>query len=188
MWLAAATLAAPTAAHHILGIPHYKYSEEYPQIPFVEVQARTPYSDVHFTYLPGTPRPGQDVRFKLYAKRRADGTPRTPKMMVEVVKHTFLGGTEPVLAPFEIEAGDGPESNDFKFFLRFEEAEAYAVRVHYPDESGEIERIDFPVTIGATDDRPLFAGAFGVVALAVATVFVVKRKRRPSGKKRAKEA
>lgn len=180
-----ALLAAPAAAHHILGIPHYKYSEEYPQIPFLEVQAQTPDSDVHFTYMPGTPRPGEDVRFKIYAKSRADGTPRTPKMKVEVLRKTFLGGEEPVMAPFEIEPGIGPEAHDFKFFVRFEAAEAFVVRVHYPDET-QMEVIDFPVTIGETDDRPLIAGAFGSLVMAAVAVGITnhRRKKRNKGKGR----
>ena len=33
------------------------------------------------------------------------------------------------------------------------------VRVHYPDENDQMEVIDFPVTIGETDDRPLIGEA-----------------------------
>ena len=183
--LAASLVAAPAAAHHILGIPHYKYSEEYPQIPFLEVQAQTPHSDVHFTYMPGTPRPGEDVRFKIYAKSRKDGTPRTAPMKVEVLKTTFFGGEEPIMDPFEIEPGIGPESNDFKFFLRFDEAESYTVRVHYPDET-QIEVFNFPVTIGETDDRPLIAGAFGSLVIAAVAVGVTKRRRKNKKKKGAR--
>lgn len=181
--MSAALIAGPAAAHHILGIPHYKYSEEYPQIPFVEVQAQTPDSDVHFTYMPGTPRPGEDVRFKIYAKHRADGTPRTPTMKVEVLKKTFFGGDEPIMDPFEIEPGSGPEAHDFKFFLRFEQAEAYQVRLHYPDDK-QMEVIDFPVTIGETDDRPLIAGAFGSLVVAAVAVGVTKRRRKSHKKGR----
>lgn len=181
------TLALPAAAHHILGIPHYKYSEEYPQIPMVEVLAQTPDADLYFTYMPGTPRPGQDVRFKLYAKRRLSGEPLTPTLKVEVFEKTFGGGLVPVAEPFTVEPGLGPEANDFKFFLAFAKAEAYVLRVHFPDE-GKTEVIDFPVTIGQTDDRPLLAGAFGLLVMAVGTVAVLKRRRRPGGGKRKRRA
>jgi hypothetical protein len=180
-----ALLSAPAAAHHILGIPHYKYSEEYPQIPYVEVEAQTPHSELHFTYMPGTPRPGQDVRFKLYAKSLTDGTPRTPPMKVEVMKNSFIGDPEPVMEAFTIEPGVGPEANDFKFFLRFEEAEAFIVRVHYLDENDQTEVIDFPVTIGETDDRPLIAAAFGIIVFAAAAVGITKRRRGRRKKKGA---
>ncbi len=170
--------AGPVAAHHIMGIPHHTYSEEYPQIPIVEVQAQTPHSDVHFTYMPGTPRPGQDVRFKLYARGREDGKPRTPPMKVEVYKETFFGGLEPVRDAFEIEPGVGPERNDFKWFINFREAEAFKIRVHYPDVGGGVEVLDFPVTIGETDDRPLIGAAFGTLVLAAVVVGVTKRRRK----------
>lgn len=131
--------------------------------------------------MPGTPRPGEDVRFKLYAKRLSDGEPQTAPMKVEVLKETFFGGLEPVREPFEIEPGIGPERNDFKFFIEFAEAEAYKVRVHYPDAEG-VEVIDFPVTIGETDDRPLIAGAFGTLVFAAVAVGVTKRRRKKSAK------
>ncbi|MCA9621642.1 MAG: hypothetical protein KC731_21615 [Myxococcales bacterium] len=169
-------LGGAAAAHHILGIPHYKYSEEYPQIPFLEVLAQTPEADVYFTHMPGTPRPGEDVRFKIYATRRPGGEPLTPAMKVEVFRKEFGGGLHAVAAPFSLEAGLGPEANDFKFFMAFAEPEAYVVRVHFP-EGGRTEVIDFPVTIGETDDRPLFGGAVGLLFAAVAAVAVMKRRR-----------
>ena len=46
-------------------------------------------------------------------------------------RHGVLGsgGVEPVAQPLEIRTGDGPEKNDYKFYLTFKEAEAYEIRV-----------------------------------------------------------
>lgn len=172
-----ATIAWPASAlaHHILGIPHYKYSEEYPQIPFVEVMAETAKHDLHFTYFPGTPRPGERVRFKLYIKGRDDGAAYKQALEVRFLQQRFL--RDPVLVDSaEIEVGVGPEGNDYKFFHTFDDAEAYLVELQFVD--GErIERIPFPVHIGETDDRPLIGGAFALLAVTVLFVGVSKRRR-----------
>lgn len=185
LWFVAALLMAGNAhAHHILGIPHYKYGDDYPQIPFAEVLAQTPYTDIYFTYFPGTPRPGAEVRFKLYAKSRTSGEPVRVPLKVEVLRKRFLLSDELVRGEFEVRTGVGPEGNDYKFFLTFPAAEAYLVRVHFPDEGG-LEVINFPISIGETDDRPVLFGAFGTLVGAVAIVAVLKRRRnQPVGRRK----
>lgn len=172
-----AAFPASLSAHHILGIPHYKYSEEYPQIPYLEVLAQVGDHDLVFTHFPGFPEPGEAVRLKLYVHHRVTGEVFREPLSVAVVKKRFLRGGVPVAEPFEIRTGSGPERNDYKFFLTFAEAEAYEVRVAFPA-AGGVETIPFPVTIGKTDDRPLIFGAAGLLAVTVAVVAAVKRKRR----------
>jgi len=172
---------APASTHHILGIPHYAYSDEYPQVPFVEVIAQVGTHDLDFTWYPGIPDPGDRLRFKLYVLDRVTGEPYREPLRVEIVRKRFFGGAEAVAQPFEIRTGVGPEANDYKFFHTFDAAEAYEVRVHMPD--GErIEMVPFPVTIGRTDDRPLLYGAAGILILAVAVVAVIKRRQRATGR------
>ncbi len=173
-----ACYSSTAEAHHILGIPHYKYSEEYPQIPFVEIMAQTGPHDLHFTYFPGTPQPGEAIRFKLYAKNRASGEPFREPLAIEVRKTRFLAQST-LISEKEIRTGIGPEANDYKFFLTFEEAEAYEVHLKFPNGEG-LENIPFPVTIGKTDDRPLFFGAAALLLLSIFVVAVVKRVRPPS--------
>lgn len=165
------------AAHHILGIPHYMYDENYPQIPFLEVIAQVGPTDLNFTYFPGIPNPGEAVRFKLYVHKRDTGEVFRDPLMVNVVRKRFLQGDVAVVEPFEIRPGVGPEKNDYKFFLTFEAAEAYEVRVRFPNGDG-VEVIPFPVVIGKTDDRPLLFGAVGILGMTVVSVAMVKKKRR----------
>lgn len=172
-----AFLPSALAAHHILGIPHYKYSEEYPQIPYLEVLAQVGDHDLVFTHFPGFPKPGEAVRLKLYVHDRKSGDVFREPLSVAVVKKRFLRGTEPVAQPFEIHTGSGPEKNDYKFFLTFAEPEAYEVRVRFPA-AGGVETIPFPVSIGKTDDRPLIFGAAALLGATVVTVAAVKKRRR----------
>lgn len=169
--------SSAASAHHILGIPHYKYSEDYPQIPYLEVLAQVGDYDLVFTHFPGFPKPGEAVRMKLYVHDRKSGEVFRRPLPVEVLRRRFLRRAEPVAEPFEIRPGTGPEKNDYKFFLTFPAAEAYEIRVDFPF-GDAVETIPFPVTIGRTDDRPLIFAAAGLLAAAVVTVAVVKRRRR----------
>lgn len=183
------SIPSVVAAHHILGIPHYKYGDDYPQIPYLEVIAQVGPMDLDFTYFPGMPKPGEDVRFKLYVHDRTSGAVFRGPLQVQVVQSSFLGGDTPISKPFEIRPGTGPERNDYKFFLRFDEPEAYEIRVSFPN-GAAVEVVPFPVVIGQTDDRPLVLGAVGLLGLAIVSVAIVKRnqrggrRRRPSGRTR----
>jgi hypothetical protein len=180
--------SAPAWAHHILGIPHYKYSEDYPQIPFVEIQAQVRAHELSFTYFPGTPKPGEAVRFKLYIRHQKTGEPFRRPLTVELYKKTAFGGRQQLGAPFTIRTGSGPEANDYKFFRTFDTAEAYEVRVLFASGGAAVETIPFPLTIGETDDRPLLAAAAGTLLLAVIVVAALKRSRvHSASRRRARE-
>lgn len=181
--LAASLMAAWTGAgaHHILGIPHYRYGEEYPQIPYMEVIAGVGTKELVFTHFPGFPRPGERVRFKLYVRDTSSGEAFREPLQAEVFRISFLGGGERVAAPLTIVPGSGPEHNDYKFFMTFDQAEAYEVRVRFPSPGGD-EIIPFPVTIGRTDDRPLVLGAACLLGLTVAAVGLARRRRRRSSR------
>ncbi len=180
-------LPAAAAAHHFLGIPHYKYGEEYPQIPYMEVLAQVGPNDLVFTHFPGFPKPGDSVRFKLYVRNRETGEVFRDRLRVEAFRKHFLYGDEPVVEGFQIQPGTGPEKNDYKFFVAFKEAEAYEVRVLFPNQGG-VTRIPFPVTIGETDDRPLIFAAAAILGLAVLSVAFVKRRQRRGVLRRRREA
>ncbi len=176
--LLAVALPVPAPAHHILGIPHYKYSEEYPQIPYLEVLAHLGRYELVFTHFPGFPEPGEAVRFKLYIHQPAGDRVFREPLQVEVVREHFLRPDEPMAEPFEIRPGTGPERNDYKFFLTFDEPEAYQLRLRFPTADGFVETVSFPVVVGKTDDRPLVFGAATVLGLAVVAVALAKKRRR----------
>lgn len=175
--LVLAVTAGAAHAHHILGIPHYKYDENYPQIPYLEVVAQVGEYDLDFTYYPGLPEPGERIRLKLYVRNRKSGEVFREPLRVEVVRKRFLRAPEPASAPMTIRTGTGPESNDYKFFLTFPAAEAYELRVAFPSGEG-IETIPFPVVIGRTSERPLILGAFLILVSAVCSVAWIKRRRK----------
>ena len=171
------SFATPASAHHILGIPHYKYGEEYPQIPYVEVVAEVGTRQLVFTYFPGTPKPGDRVRFKLYVRDEVTGEPFRDPLTATFVQRKFFGADEVIAGPLTLKVGVGPEGNDYKFFHTFEAAEAYELHIDFPNGDTH-ELIPFPISIGVTDDRPLFFGAAGVLVVAVITVALLKRRKK----------
>lgn len=170
-------LSSPLFAHHILGIPHYKYSDVYPQIPYLEVLAQVGQWDLLFTHFPGFPEPGEAVRLKLYVHDRSSGEVYREPLRVDVMRKRFLRSAVPLQESMQIHTGDGPERNDYKFYVTFPEREGYELRLHFPTEAG-MEVIAFPVSVGKTDDRPLLFGAVGLLALAVTGVALTKKRRR----------
>lgn len=176
-------LPAPASAHHILGIPHYKYGTDYPQIPFVEVQATVEQYDMAFTYFPGTPKPGEAVRFKLYVRNRDDEKAFKEPLTVSIYQKTWIGEDRILVENMPIAVGVGPDGNDYKFYYTFDDAEAYEVRLNFPGSKGA-EHIPFPVNIGETDDRPLIAAAVLLLLVAVVTVAVLKRRQKKRAKRR----
>lgn len=183
----ASAVAFPVSAHHILGIPHYKYGEEYPQIPYVEVVAEVGTRQLVFTYWPGTPKPGDRVRLKLYVRDTVTGEPFREPLTANFVQRKFFSDDEVIAGPLTLRVGVGPEGNDYKFFHTFAAAEAYELQLEFPNGDSH-ELIPFPVSIGVTDDRPLLFGAVGVLACAVFTVAFVKRRRKSQAKAQDAEA
>lgn len=163
-------------AHHILGIPHYKYSEEYPQIPFVEVMATTGDFLFNFTYYPGNPNPNSDVRLKLYIKNQKTGKAYREPLKAEILEQHTFGDDRRIEGPLSLLTGKGPEANDYKLFKKFPEAESYLLRVFFPIES-RVDIIDFPITIGQTVRMPFIFGAIGLLAVIIVIVAFVKRRQ-----------
>jgi hypothetical protein len=175
--LAAALLALVAGAawsHHIIGIPHYAYDENYPQLPFVEIVATSGPWDIRMSYMPGIIEPGQRVRFKLYAVHRETREPLRKDLVGQVRRLRFGGSPEPVAPAFPIRVGKGPEGNDYKFFHEFPSYDAFEVLVRFEFPDGAVEEIPFPVTVGVTDDTPVLGGAILLVFFAAVVVRYLK--------------
>lgn len=167
-------LATALSAHHIIGIPHYAYDENYPQLPFVEIVATSGPWDIRMTYLPGIIEPNQRIRFKLYAVHRETREPLREDLVGQVRKVRFGQAPEPVAPAFPIRVGKGPEGNDYKFFHEFPSYDEYQVLVRFEFPDGGVEEIPFPVTVGTTDDTPVLAGAVILILLAAVIVRYLK--------------
>jgi hypothetical protein len=171
LWTA---LVSPALAHHIMGIPHYAYDKNYPQLPFVETTAQSGDWDLRLTYLPGVVEPGQRIRFKLYGKNRVSGDPLRVPLVGQARKVAFGSKPKPLGEAFPVRVGKGPEGNDYKFFLTFPDYDSYEILIRFEFPGGSVEEIPFPVAVGVTDDTNLLIGAVGLLCFAVICVRVVK--------------
>ncbi|MEK6544149.1 MAG: hypothetical protein AABZ44_06925, partial [Elusimicrobiota bacterium] len=89
---------APLYAHHILGIPHYTYDENYPQMPYVKLVERVGRWEFQITGFPGHPKPGERTQWNVYAHDIVTHQPYSGdiRMHAETVKvfavnHRFYG-------------------------------------------------------------------------------------------------
>jgi hypothetical protein len=180
VWLSA---ASPVTAHHILGLPHYSYKENYPQRPTLEYPATTGPYDVLLTSYPGVPVPGEPANLAFYIKNRQTDRVFEQPIRVRVLQtHTF--GDNTIIVPATQRT---PFDNEYKFHVTFPADAEYIVELSMPVE-GRTEVIPFLMTAGEPTATASFvaAGSLGTVLLLVVVRAVqVKRRRRrakqPSG-------
>lgn len=164
-------------AHHQLGLPHYLYSEDYPQIPTMVVEADAEGYLVTFSIFPGNPMPGQTVRIKTYIKHKLTGEVYTQPIDMSISRETFFGGNTEILEPRQVNS----EYNEYKLSCEFLEAEKYFVTVTFEPRADFFEKIPFPVVIGETNFNliPIFFGA-AFLLIFIAVGLTKKNRVRPA--------
>ncbi len=149
-------------SHHQLGLPHYLYSEEYPQIPTMVIDADVEAGYiVTFSAYPGKPKPGEIVRLKVYIKEKATGAAYDKAIQMSVGTVKFLKKEQEILPPKTILS----EFNEYKMSYQFDEAEKYLVHVTFKAKGGHTENIPFPIVIGETQ--------FNLIPVILGSVFVL---------------
>ena len=136
-------LAPVLYAHHILGIPHYAYDEEYPQAPVITYKVEAGPYLLNLTGYPGKPVPGELSQMHVYIRRTAQETDVFPgPIQVEIHREMFLG-EKCIFKPTETRF----DENLHKFSPVYEEEGRYRVRLEMRLE-GEPYEIDFPMIVG----------------------------------------
>ncbi len=166
-------LPAPIHSHHQLGLPHYLYSKDYPQIPTMVIDADAEGYTVTFSIFPGNPMPGQTVRIKTYIKHNMTNKAYTKPITMSVSKDTFFGGEDEIVEPRSIKS----DYNEYKMSYEFNEAEKYLINVTFEPRSDFLEKIPFPIVIGQTNFSylPIF---FGLLFLGLFIIVGVTNKRK----------
>jgi hypothetical protein len=168
-------LTPPVFSHHQLGLPHYLYSKDYPQIPTMVIDADAEGYTVTFSVYPGNPQPGDTVRVSVYIKHQMTGEVYTKPIRMSVSRVKFLSGAEEFLPPRSV----SPEYNEYKISYQFDEAEKYLINVTFEPRDDFIEKIPFPIVIGKTNFSiiPIIFGAVFLVTFLL--VGFTKKKRKP---------
>jgi len=152
--------------HHQLGLPHYLYSKDYPQIPTMVIKADAEGYTVTFSIFPGNPMPDQTVRIKTYIKNKLTGEVYSEPIQMSISRETTFGGETEIVPPRNVEI----DYNEYKMSYEFSEAEKYFVNVTFEPRPGFFEKIPFPIVIGKTNFNviPIFFGAvFFIIFVAV---------------------
>jgi hypothetical protein len=171
-----ACLAGPARAHHILGLPHYSYKENYPQVPTLEYPATTGPYDVLLTSYPGIPNPGDAASVTIYIKNRKTEQAYAQPVQVRVLQTFTFGRNREVLAPTRVV----PLDQTHKFNATFPEDGEYVVELSMQVE-GQTEVIPFLVLAGepSATSSILVALAIGLLLFVVVIrAIAIKRKRR----------
>ncbi len=157
-------------AHHIRGIPHYSYQENYPQAPaFEEFRESGPWS-LQFTYWQIPAQTALDLA--LYVKRLDTGKPYTGAVTIQVFKQGE-DETSDINHPFDAYANP---RNIHKVGWVYEESGLYIVKVDLGEGSEKISE-RFTLQVGTVPLNFWYLGgiAIGLIGLMVAVAILKKR-------------
>ncbi len=164
---------ATALAHHILGLPHYSYKENYPQAPVKEYPASTGPYEIVFVSYPGDPVPGAPANLAFYIKNGASGEPYDAPISVRVLQTFTFGNNREVLPASEIRPLEVPH----KISVTFPEDGEYIVELSL-DVEGEEEVISFLVIAGnPSASTSVLLAVGGGLAVFLITVRAIKKKR-----------
>jgi hypothetical protein len=175
--------AGPASGHHILGIPHYAYDEQYPQTPVLTYRVDAGAWEVKMTGYPGVPQPGERTSLHVYLRHRRSGHLFDGPVTLIVRRDRLLGSDPIVYGPITAAI----EEAVFKFHPEFEETANYTVRVHF-EADGQPWDIDLPVVVGEPGSPWLVLGGLAAAViffLLVIRALRIKRARRLVGAARA---
>lgn len=163
----------PANAHHILGLPHYSYKENYPQRPTLEYPATTGPYDVLLTSYPGVPTPGEPANLAFYIKNRETRSVYEKPVAVRILETSTFGDNVTVMPRTERR----PFDNEHKFQFAFPDDGEYVVELSMSVE-GRTEIIPFLMVAGEPSSTMSFVIA-GLVALVLSFIVVraVQKKR-----------
>ncbi len=160
-------LGGAAQAHHIRGIPHYTYSEHYPDAPIVEEVRQIDDLTLTMTYyeIPGTPA----IDLSLYIKDNATG-----KWYEGDVIFAIYARDEDPAAAHAVTALRNP-NNLYKVGWTYETEGLYWVRVSFDVDGKTITEI-FKLQMGDSNVNYWLLGSVGGgVVLLIVVVAVIKR-------------
>ncbi|MFQ5429525.1 MAG: 4Fe-4S binding protein [Phycisphaerae bacterium] len=166
-------LVRPASGHHILGLPHYSYKENYPQRPTLEYPATTGPYDVVLTSYPGIPVPGVPANLAFYIKNRETKQVYASPVTVRILRTSTFGDNTLVMPPTE----RPPFDNEHKFQFAFPSDGEYVVELSLMVE-GRKEIIPFLMVAGEPGSAASFAvGGSVLLVLAFILLRAVHKKR-----------
>ncbi len=164
------------SAHHILGIPHYAYEEDYPQAPVLTYRVNAGPYEVKMTGYPGMPSPGEPCALHVYIRDRRVDRPYDGEVTLTVLRDRLIGEDPIVYGPVSARL----DERIYKFYPRFDREANYTVRIAFSGDTGPWT-LDLPMVVGEPGSPWVVLGAvaFGVLCfLLVIRAVRIKLKRR----------
>jgi len=169
-------------AHHILGIPHYAYDEDYPQAPVLTYSVDAGRYEIKMTGYPGRPEPGVPSTLHVYVRELESGLPFDGSVVMTVMKDRLLGQDSIVYGPVAAEL----EESLFKFYPLFKDEANYTVRIAY-EADGAPWKIDLPMVAGEPGSPwATVGGVFGALGAFLVVIRAIRIKRKRLADKDAK--
>lgn len=173
-------LCDAASGHHILGLPHYSYKENYPQAPTLEYPAQSGPYKIIMTCYPGKPIPGQAANLAIYIKNSTNDEPFTDTVNLRVLQTFTFGNNRTVLESTMVQ----PFENLHKMSVTFPDDGEYVVELTM-DVEGQQEVIPFLMVAGepsATGSILVAVGGGLAVFIIVIRAIKIKRRRRTAAK------
>jgi len=172
--LAVAALVPTTAhGHHILGLPHYSYDENYPQVPVLEYETTMgPYSVLLQSY-PGKPKPGDQTNLAFHIKNTEAKRSRTEPIKVRVLQTFTFGSNREVLSTTVEPIGEVL----YRIYPTFPDEGEYVVELTM-DVDGEEQTVGFLMVVGDPSPTTSILVALGCgLGVFLITIRAIKKKR-----------
>ena len=173
--LALILLAAPAWTHHILGVPHDAYDEDYPQTPVLTYAVELHQYEVKMTGYPGNPEPGQRFSLHIYIRNTETGEVLDDTVTLTVTRDGLMGKGPIIYGPMQAHL----EEAMYKFFPEFDRAADYTLEIAF-NAHGDDWVIELPMTVGEPKSPWAAIGGVSVAIFVVAIVLraiLIKRKR-----------
>jgi len=161
---------SPVFAHHILGIPHYAYEEDYPQTPVLTYQVELGRYEIKMTGYPGIPQPGEPNSLHVYVREIGSGDLFDGTVRLTVFEDRLIGEDPVIYGPVDALL----DERLYKFYPTFPSESDYLVRVFF-EQDGTPWTIDLPVVVGEPGSPWTVVG--GVVAAVLIFLVVVRAAR-----------
>ena len=167
---------ARCAAHHILGVPHYAYDEEYPQTPVLTYSAEAGDFEVKTTAYPSEIVAGEPVTLHVYVRDSRSGTPYDGTVTMRIDRKRGLAAPAPVYGPINAEL----DERIYKFHPIFPVDARYRALLAFRAD-GESWTVELPLVIGEPASPWTIAGWVGAavaILLFIGRAVAIKARRR----------
>ncbi len=159
-------MATASNAHHIRGLPHYAYSENYPQVPVVEERRIADEWEYIFSYIRIFQTNNYDLA--VYIKNTKTGKP-----FKGIVNYKVFGkGENPDIQHAHPTKAD--PTNTFRVGWSYENDGIYTVRIAF-DAGGKSYTEEFKMQVGEVGFNYLWVILPGIVVFTLLLLVVIKR-------------